>query len=78
MSLPTDPVMVAAADEATATQPIGEDTATASRGRLVLRRFLRRKLAVFGLVMVVLLFVMAFVGPHFDPTAPSARRRHWR
>src|SRR5690242_7756827 len=57
--------MVAAADEATATQPIGEDTATASRGRLVLRRFLRRKLAVFGLVMVVLLFVMAFVGPHF-------------
>jgi len=36
-----------------------------SRGRLVLRRFLRRKLAVAGLVVLVGLFVLAFAGPHF-------------
>ena len=35
-----------------------------SRGRLVLRRFLRRKLAVGGLVVLVGLFVLAFAGPH--------------
>ena len=64
MSIPTDPVMVAAADEATATQPVGEDVHAVSRGRLVLRRFLRRRLAVFGLFLVVALFLLAFVGPH--------------
>ncbi len=64
MTIPTDPVMVAAADEASATQPIGQDVSSASRGRLVLRRFLRRRLAVFGMLMVVLLFLMAFAGPH--------------
>ena len=36
-----------------------------SRGRLVLRRFLRRKLAVAGLIVLVGLFVLAFAGPHF-------------
>ena len=34
-----------------------------SRGRLVLRRFLRRKMAVGGLVILVVMFVMAFTGP---------------
>ncbi|MGH8934110.1 MAG: ABC transporter permease [Egibacteraceae bacterium] len=37
------------------------------RGRLVLRRFLRRKLAVSGLFCLGLLFVLAFVGPHLTP-----------
>jgi peptide/nickel transport system ATP-binding protein len=53
----------------------------------VLRRFLRRKIALAGLVTLVLLFLLAFVGPHLtkwsyesiDPTAllqpPSAS--HW-
>jgi len=36
-----------------------------SRGRLVLRRFLRRRLAVFGLLMVLLFFVFAYLGPVF-------------
>jgi peptide/nickel transport system permease protein len=36
-----------------------------SRGRLVLRRFLRRRLAVGGLFMVLLFFVFAYAGPHF-------------
>jgi len=59
-----DPVMVAAADQATETRAIGEDVQATSRGRLVLRRFLRKKLAVFGLFMVVCLFLLAFLGPH--------------
>jgi peptide/nickel transport system permease protein len=40
----------------------GEDV---SRGRLVWRRFLRRKSAVIGLVVLVGLFILAFAGPHF-------------
>lgn len=36
-----------------------------SRGRLVLRRFLRRRLAVAGLFMVLLFFVFAYLGPAF-------------
>src|SRR3954447_4715546 len=34
-----------------------------SRGKLVLRRFLRKKLAVFGLFMLVVEILLAFVGP---------------
>jgi len=64
VTLPTDPGTIAAADEATATQPPGEDLHAVSRGRLVLRRFRRRPLAVFGLFLVVALFLLAFVGPH--------------
>ncbi|HEY2705486.1 MAG TPA: ABC transporter permease [Candidatus Dormibacteraeota bacterium] len=36
------------------------------RGRLVLRRFLRRRLAVGGLVVLVLLFALAFLGPYIS------------
>jgi len=64
VTLPSDPVMVAAADEATQTHAIGEDLQSSGRGRLVLRRFLRKKLAVFGMFMVVCLFLLAFIGPH--------------
>jgi peptide/nickel transport system permease protein len=35
-----------------------------SRGRLVWRRFLRRKVAIAGLIVLVSLFVLAFAGPH--------------
>src|ERR1044071_6528309 len=38
---------------------------TVSRGRLVLRRFLRRRAATAGLFIVFLLFFMAYVGIHF-------------
>ena len=34
-----------------------------SRSRLVLRRFLRRRMAVAGLFMVLLFFVFAYIGP---------------
>ncbi|HEU0127332.1 MAG TPA: ABC transporter permease [Pseudonocardiaceae bacterium] len=58
-----------------------------TRSRLVLRRFLRHRLAAFGLSCVLLLYALAFLGPLItpwgyaeqDPTAylapPSAR--HW-
>jgi peptide/nickel transport system permease protein len=36
-----------------------------SRSRLVLRRFLRQKLAVLGLFLVLLFFVFAYLGPTF-------------
>jgi peptide/nickel transport system permease protein len=36
-----------------------------SRSRLVLRRFLRRRLAVAGLFLVALFFVFAYLGPFF-------------
>jgi peptide/nickel transport system permease protein len=35
-----------------------------SRGRLVLRRFRRKRLALFGLFVLVLMFLLAFVGPY--------------
>jgi peptide/nickel transport system permease protein len=36
-----------------------------SRGRMVVRRFMRKRLAVAGLVALVLMFLIAFVGPFF-------------
>ena len=42
------------------------DDEVVSRGRLVWRRFLRRKAAVVGLGVLLFLFVMAFLGPHLD------------
>ena len=37
-----------------------------SRGALIRRRFFRNKLAVFGVAVIVLMFVAAFVGPYFS------------
>ncbi len=37
-----------------------------SRGRLVWRRFLRRKVAVAGLAVIVFLFLLAYGGPHLN------------
>ena len=46
-------------------QPVPERTV--SRGGLVARRFLCRRLAVTGLVVLGLLFLLAFAGPHLTP-----------
>ena len=51
--------------EAESLVPEHETGEVISRGRLVWRRFLRRKVAVGGLVVIILLFVLAFTGPHF-------------
>ena len=45
-------------------QPV-ETTGNDSRIQLVLRRFLRRRLAIAGFFIVFLLFLFAYVGPHF-------------
>jgi peptide/nickel transport system permease protein len=42
-------------------------TAAVTRGRLVARRFLRNKLAVGGLAVIVLLYLLAFLSPLFAP-----------
>ncbi|MGE5695718.1 MAG: ABC transporter permease [Candidatus Sericytochromatia bacterium] len=41
-----------------------DETRVPSRWRIVLRRFLRRRLALTGLVTLVALFLVAFAGPH--------------
>ena len=46
------------------TTPELDEGEVISRGRLVWRRFLRRRVAVAGIGVIVLLFLMAFVGPH--------------
>ncbi|MGH3417225.1 MAG: ABC transporter permease, partial [Actinocrinis sp.] len=66
--------------------PIGA-TPARGRGRLIMRRFVRNRLALTGLIVIVLLFVAAYAGPFvtqwqltdidFDnfQTAPSSS--HW-
>jgi peptide/nickel transport system permease protein len=44
-----------------------ESGAQLTRGRLVLRRFLRSRKAVCGLVAIVLLFLLAYLGPMLTP-----------
>jgi peptide/nickel transport system permease protein len=91
MTMPTDPLTIVAAEEAAAAVvaggPAGEGEEGLSRGRLVLRRFRRRKLAVAGLVVLVLLFLLAFAGPHlsqwdykskdFDAFLQGPSTSHW-
>ena len=58
-----------------------------SRGTLIRRRFLRNKLAVVGLVIVLFMFLLAFVGPHltkwsytdndFDNLLSAPSSEHW-
>jgi peptide/nickel transport system permease protein len=62
MAIPTDPILLDL-EEAAALE--AADSAGLSRGRLVLRRFLRRRLSVIGLAVLLFLFLLAFVGPYF-------------
>jgi len=58
------------ATSATSVSPVVElDTSytAVSRGALVRRRFLRNKLAVFGVATLVLLYLAAFIGPYLIP-----------
>lgn len=65
MTTPTSPAVTGSAPT-TATPGHVEDFEGVSRGRLVLRRFLRKRLAVEGLVVLVGLFLLAFAGPAFS------------
>ncbi|MGH3695831.1 MAG: ABC transporter permease [Pseudonocardiaceae bacterium] len=59
----TDPQSTAAFTGAT----VDPSTASSSRGRLVLRRFLRHRLSVIGLGAIVALYALAFLGPLLSP-----------
>ncbi|HEX2903643.1 MAG TPA: ABC transporter permease [Jatrophihabitans sp.] len=45
------------------------DAASLSRGRLILRRFFRQKLGVAGLIVLILMFLLAYLGPYLT---------HWK
>lgn len=53
------------------TKKIGEDKETQSKimssGRLVLKRFMKNKLAIAGLVIIIAVFLFCFIGPFFAP-----------
>jgi peptide/nickel transport system permease protein len=86
-------MLVTAAEQTAGSTPVGPvvgpvdgpEVGTAdghglSRGRLVLRRFLRRRLAVAGVVVLVALFLLAFVGPHltrWDYASQDPDPSHW-
>lgn len=48
-------------------ESLGDRVKTLSPGRTVLKRFFRSKLSVVGLVVIVVLFLMSFIGPLFSP-----------
>jgi peptide/nickel transport system permease protein len=62
----TDPAGATAA-AGTAPGPAAGPGRDSTRGRLVLRRFLRNRLAVLGLACVLLLYALAFLGPLLTP-----------
>jgi peptide/nickel transport system permease protein len=49
--------------------PVLDETAVPSRAKVVLRRFLRHRVGVVGLGLLVLLVLLAYIGPIFD---------HWK
>ncbi|HTZ42445.1 MAG TPA: ABC transporter permease [Jatrophihabitans sp.] len=53
--------------DATAQETVEADTI--SRGRLIAKRFFRQKSGLLGLIVLVLMFLLAYVGPHLT---------HWR
>lgn len=61
---PTAKVVIEAPPAPETEHTTTSDVTAVSRSRLALRRFLRRRLAVVGLILLVLLFVLAFVGPY--------------
>jgi peptide/nickel transport system permease protein len=88
MTMPEDPAtLVVASPESPAAVGGAVDIEAASRFRLVLRRFLRKRTAVVGLLIVLLLFALAYLSPYLYPwkynqldfqsfqEPPSAR--HW-
>lgn len=46
-------------------------TVEVSQTRVVIRRFMRHKLAVLGVVVLLCLFALAFLGPLFSPYTPN-------
>src|SRR3954451_5132520 len=63
MAVPSDS-LTRVAPQTEGDQPPLDETRIASRWSIVLQRFRRRRLAMFGLVVLVLMFLLAFVGPY--------------
>jgi peptide/nickel transport system permease protein len=67
--------------------PPPDETRAVSHGRLVLARFTKHRLAMVGLAVLVLLFVVAFLGPYVAPWSYTKKdftaflqppsSRHW-
>jgi peptide/nickel transport system permease protein len=68
MAVPSDS-LTQVAPQTEGDQPPIDETRIASRWGIVLQRFRRKRLAMFGLVMLVLLFLLAFVGPYLSQWA---------
>jgi peptide/nickel transport system permease protein len=70
--------------EEAALEPVSGST---GRGRLIVRRFARNRLALFGLIVIVLLFLSAYFGPYlthwqltdidFDNFQTGPSSTHW-
>jgi peptide/nickel transport system permease protein len=63
MAVPSD-ALTQVAPQTGDEQPPLDETRIASRWGIVLQRFRRRRLAMFGLVALVFLFALAFLGPY--------------
>jgi peptide/nickel transport system permease protein len=63
MAVPSD-ALTQVAPQTGDEQPPLDETRIASRWGIVLQRFRRRRLAMFGLVVLLFLFVLAFLGPY--------------
>jgi peptide/nickel transport system permease protein len=68
MAVPSD-ALTQIAPQTEGDGPPLDETRIASRWGIVLQRFRRKRLAMFGLVMLVLLFLLAFVGPYLSQWA---------
>jgi peptide/nickel transport system permease protein len=64
MAVPSDS-LTQLAPQTDGDRPPLDETRIASRWGILLGRFRRRRLAMAGLVVLVLLFLLAFVGPYF-------------
>ena len=58
---------VNAADTNDDEEEIGANVQIVTPGQLVLKRFLRNKLAIVGMVMILVLVLFCFVGPYLSP-----------
>ncbi|MEA2154750.1 MAG: glutathione transport system permease protein [Solirubrobacteraceae bacterium] len=86
MSVPSDAMATILPADGTGPSPLDE-TRVPGRWGIVVRRFLRHRLAVVGLGVLVFLFVLAFVGPYmskwsytdkdFNAFLQSPSATHW-
>ena len=68
MTSPADPTTkVLAEAQVVSAEQLPDETRSTSRGRMIMRRLRRKRLAMIGLVTLVSLFLVAFLGPYVAP-----------